>query len=91
MSGDERDGEVEHDMDVVMGISDWVVCLAQGAVISEGLPQAVGSDPRVIDAYLGAHHDTDLSDDALLADVPGSEALLGESAAHADRTKEDPK
>ena len=48
---------IEHDMDVVMGISDWVVCLAEGTVISEGLPEAVGSDPRVIDAYLGSRHD----------------------------------
>ncbi len=44
---------IEHDMDVVMGISDWVVCLAQGAIISEGPPRFVGSDPQVIDAYLG--------------------------------------
>ena len=30
---------VEHDMDVVMGISDWVVCMAEGQVIAEGPPQ----------------------------------------------------
>jgi neutral amino acid transport system ATP-binding protein len=48
---------VEHDMDVVFEISDWVVCLAQGRVIAEGPPSAIGSDARVIDAYLGATHD----------------------------------
>jgi neutral amino acid transport system ATP-binding protein len=47
---------VEHDMDVVMGISDWVVCMAEGRVISEGPPSYVGRDPAVIDAYLGKHH-----------------------------------
>jgi len=47
---------VEHDMDVVMGISDWVVCMAQGQVIAEGPPASIGSDRAVIDAYLGAHH-----------------------------------
>ena len=45
---------VEHDMDVVMGISDWVVCMASGTIIAEGPPAAVGSNPAVIDAYLGA-------------------------------------
>ncbi len=44
---------IEHDMDVVMRISDWVVCLAEGQVISEGPPLTVGADPNVIDAYLG--------------------------------------
>jgi branched-chain amino acid transport system ATP-binding protein len=47
---------VEHDMDVVMGISDWVVCMAQGHIIAEGPPVSVCSDHAVIDAYLGAHH-----------------------------------
>ncbi len=48
---------VEHDMDVVMGISDWVVCMAQGAVIAEGRPADIARNRAVIDAYLGAHHD----------------------------------
>jgi ABC-type branched-subunit amino acid transport system ATPase component len=54
---------VEHDMDMVRDISDWVVVMAQGRVISEGPPDAVMADRRVIDAYLGAHHDTTLSFD----------------------------
>ena len=44
---------IEHDMDVVMGISDWVVVLAEGSVITEGRPADVTSNQRVIDAYLG--------------------------------------
>ena len=54
---------VEHDMDMVRDISDWVIVMAQGKVIAEGPPDSVMGDQRVIDAYLGSHHDQDLSED----------------------------
>jgi branched-chain amino acid transport system ATP-binding protein len=49
---------VEHDMDVVMSISDWIVCLAEGRIIAEGPPAAITSNPAVIEAYLGARRAT---------------------------------
>ncbi|WP_346233502.1 ABC transporter ATP-binding protein [Parafrigoribacterium mesophilum] len=51
---------VEHDMQMVRHIADWVVVMAQGRVVAEGPPDLVMKDPAVIDAYLGSHLDTDL-------------------------------
>ncbi len=51
---------VEHDMDVVRDISDWVVVMAEGRVIAEGPHAAIGANQQVIDAYLGSSHDKPL-------------------------------
>jgi branched-chain amino acid transport system ATP-binding protein len=48
---------IEHDMKLVMQISDWVTVIAQGEKISAGEPEAVQNDERVIKAYLGESYD----------------------------------
>jgi ABC-type branched-subunit amino acid transport system ATPase component len=44
---------IEHDMPLIMGISDRVYCLETGRVIAEGPPAAVRADPAVVASYLG--------------------------------------
>lgn len=53
---------IEHDMSVVMGISDHIVVLDYGRKISDGTPEAVRSDPNVIKAYLGEEESEELPD-----------------------------
>src|SRR6476469_2036276 len=72
---------VEHDMDMVRDISDWVIVMAQGKVIAEGPPDSVMGDQRVIDAYLGSHHDQDLSEEM-------EEQILAEAQAEIEHEDE---
>jgi neutral amino acid transport system ATP-binding protein len=51
---------VEHDMQMVRHIADWVVVMAEGKIVAEGAPAEVMANPAVIDAYLGSHQDVDL-------------------------------
>lgn len=51
---------VEHDMHVVQAIADWVIVMAEGKVVAEGVPSEVMHDQVVVDAYLGANMDRDL-------------------------------
>ena len=50
---------IEHDMSLVMELSDRVIVLDQGRIIAAGPPQKVRDDPRVIDAYLGREEEDD--------------------------------
>jgi branched-chain amino acid transport system ATP-binding protein len=72
---------VEHDMDMVRDISDWVVVMAQGQIVAEGPPDSVMSNQSVIDAYLGSHHDQDISEDL-------EEEILAEAQAEIDHEDE---
>jgi neutral amino acid transport system ATP-binding protein len=71
---------VEHDMDVVRTISDWVVVMSEGEIIAEGRHSSIVANPRVIDAYLGAHHGTPLDPTEQERQLAAAEAALDAEA-----------
>jgi branched-chain amino acid transport system ATP-binding protein len=46
---------IEHDMDFVFAVADWMTVMAEGAVIAEGRPETIRANTAVQDAYLGGH------------------------------------
>ncbi|MER8564703.1 ABC transporter ATP-binding protein [Mesorhizobium sp. M0924] len=78
---------IEHDMSVVMQISDHVVVLEYGRKISDGSPQSVRTDPRVIAAYLGVD---DEEVETVLTEVGDEDVIeqldIGPDSAHGPGT-----
>jgi ABC-type branched-subunit amino acid transport system ATPase component len=46
---------IEHNMRVIMNLAEHIYCLAHGELLADGPPERIRDDPRVLDAYLGAH------------------------------------
>jgi branched-chain amino acid transport system ATP-binding protein len=50
---------IEHDMDIALGVAEWVTMMDEGRVIVEGTPEEIRGNELVHDLYLGRHHDAD--------------------------------
>jgi len=69
---------IEHDMPLIMGISNRVYCLETGRVIAEGAPAQVRDDARVIASYLGTDQRAIARSGSVDGGRAGAEALAAE-------------
>jgi ABC-type transporter Mla maintaining outer membrane lipid asymmetry ATPase subunit MlaF len=81
---------IEHDMPLIMGISDRVYCLEAGGVIAEGAPGAVRDNPRVIASYLGTDERAINRSGATQAGPSLTEQGVGATTAAALRSEPNP-
>ncbi len=58
---------IEHDMEVVFGLADHIIVLAQGAILAAGSPEEISNNERVREAYLGRPEDEDYVEEAVSA------------------------
>jgi branched-chain amino acid transport system ATP-binding protein len=53
---------IEHDMEMIMGISDSITVLHQGRVLADGTPTEIRANPKVQEAYLGGHTQAEIAE-----------------------------